>query len=72
MLPVGILSLFLANAGARLVYAIEKSSILEVAERVIKDNGYNSTIQTIRADSFSLENLPNNEKVDVLVSEFMG
>lgn len=68
----GILSLFLANAGAALVYAVEKSSIVEVAQRVIHDNGYDSTIQTIRADSFSLDNLPNNEKVDAVVSEFMG
>lgn len=65
----GILSVFAATAGARRVYAIERTSIADVARRVIDANGFASTIELMQAD---LEDVTLPEKVDVIVSEWMG
>lgn len=66
----GILSLFAAQAGARVVYAVEASNIATFAEQLFKANPtYGSKIKVIRGKVEEIE-LP--EKVDVLVSEPMG
>lgn len=65
----GILSLFAARAGAGRVYAVDSSEILDAAERLVEENGYADVIECIDGRAESIE-LP--EKVDVLVSEWMG
>lgn len=65
----GVLSVFCAQAGARKVYAVEASSIAEQAEKIIKLNKVEDTVQVIRG---ALEAVDLPEKVDVIVSEWMG
>ncbi|MCB9915960.1 MAG: 50S ribosomal protein L11 methyltransferase [Planctomycetes bacterium] len=65
----GILSLFAARAGARRVYAVDESEILETTRELVRRNGYAGVIECVdgRAEEVDLP-----ERVDVLVSEWMG
>ena len=65
----GILSIFAASSGARKVYAVERTEIADVARRMVDRNGYTERIEIIESD---LEDLALPEKVDVIVSEWMG
>ena len=65
----GILSMFAAKAGARKVYAVEKSSIINYARQIISDN-HLSDIITLYCGSMEDIELP--EKVDIIISEWMG
>ena len=65
----GILSIFAAAAGARRVYALERTVIADVARRMFEKNGYHDAIEVIEMD---LEDATLPEKVDVIVSEWMG
>ena len=65
----GILSIFAAQAGARKVYAVERTEVAAVARRMVASNGYDDHIEVIQAD---LEDVDLPEKVDVIVSEWMG
>ena len=66
----GILSLFLARDGkAKKVYAIEASSINSIARDVVTANGYEDQIEIIDE---MVEDLDIPEKVDLIVSEWMG
>ena len=65
----GILSIFAAAAGARKVYAAERTEVAGVARRVVEGNGYAACIEVLQAD---LEDVTLPEKVDVIVSEWMG
>lgn len=66
----GILSLFCAKAGAKAVYAIECSSIAEHAKQIVKDNGFEDVVTIIQGKVEEVT-LPV-DKVDVIVSEWMG
>eukprot|EP00041_Stephanoeca_diplocostata_P012417 m.207931 g.207931 ORF g.207931 m.207931 type:complete len:353 (+) comp18950_c0_seq3:199-1257(+) len=66
----GILSMFAAKAGAQHVYAIECSSIANQAKQIIKDNGFSEVITIIHGKCEEVE-LPV-EKVDIIISEWMG
>ncbi|MBA2543951.1 MAG: 50S ribosomal protein L11 methyltransferase [Deltaproteobacteria bacterium] len=65
----GILSVFAAAAGARRVYAVERTAIADVAREVIECNGYSECIEVMQSD---LEDVTLPERVDVIVSEWMG
>ncbi len=65
----GILSIFAAAAGARHVYAVERTSIADVARRMIEANGHTAIIEVVQSD---VEQMTLTEKVDVIVSEWMG
>jgi precorrin-6B methylase 2 len=65
----GLLAVVAARAGARRVYAIERSAIAELAETVIRQNGVDETVTVVRADSRDVT-LP--EPADVIVSETIG
>lgn len=67
----GILSVFCALAGAKKVYAIEASNLAELMKEVIKENKLTDTIEVIQGRVEDVE-LPNGDKADVLVSEWMG
>jgi type I protein arginine methyltransferase len=65
----GILSIFAAQAGARKVYACERTSCAEYARMLVRTNNLADTIEVVET---SLEELRLPEKVDVIVSEPLG
>jgi predicted RNA methylase len=73
----GILSLFAAQAGAKKVIAIDASDVHAQAREIIDLNGYGDVIQVVHGkveDLILNQSLPleDNEKVDVVISEWMG
>jgi len=66
----GILSMFAARAGASHVYAIECSSIVEYANKIIEANKFSDVITIIKGKVEEVD-LPV-EKVDIIISEWMG
>lgn len=68
----GILSMFAAKAGAAKVFAVDCSNIIEFARQVVKDNNLENVIQVVKGKIEEVE-LPNGiEKVDIIISEWMG
>jgi predicted RNA methylase len=65
----GILAIWAAQAGARKVYAIEETDVADVAEAVIKDNGFQGIITVFKVNSSEVT-LP--EPADVLIAEVVG
>ena len=65
----GLLSIFAAAAGARRVFAVERTAIADVARRMVERNGHADVIEVINMD---IEDARLPEKVDVIVSEWMG
>ncbi|CAD5118988.1 DgyrCDS7650 [Dimorphilus gyrociliatus] len=66
----GILSMFCAKAGAKKVYAVEMSDIYYESLDIIRENKLEDKIHQIKG---RLENIQlPEEKVDVIVSEWMG
>ena len=66
----GILSIFAAKAGAKHVYGIEFADIADYANEIIKKNKLNDKITIIKSKVEEV-NLPV-EKVDIIISEWMG
>lgn len=66
----GILSMFAVKAGAKHVYAVDYSSIIDHAMAIVKENGLSDQITLIKGKVEEIE-LPV-DKVDVIVSEWMG
>lgn len=66
----GILSLFAAKAGAKHVYGIECSEIVEIAKKVVLDNNYGDRITFLKGKAEEVV-LPVAQ-VDIIVSEWMG
>ena len=64
----GILSMFAAKAGAKKVYAIDNANIIYQAEKIMRNNGFEN-IECIKGKMEEIE-LP--EKVDIIISEWMG
>ncbi|KAH0787759.1 S-adenosyl-L-methionine-dependent methyltransferase [Histomonas meleagridis] len=65
----GILSMFAATAGARKVYGVEKSGIVDFARQIIEENNLQDKITILQG---SIEEITIPEKVDVIISEWMG
>ncbi|XP_013182940.1 protein arginine N-methyltransferase 1 [Amyelois transitella] len=65
----GILSMFCATAGAKKVYALDQSEVIYHAMDIIRENNLQHVIKTIKG---RLENTKLEEKVDIIVSEWMG
>lgn len=65
----GILSMFAAQAGARVVYAVERTGVTALAQEIIADNGFADRIRVIQQD---IQDVTLPEKVDVIVSEWLG
>lgn len=65
----GILAIWAAQAGAKRVYAIEETDVADVAEEVIRDNGFQEVITVLKANSSEVT-LP--EPADVLIAELVG
>ncbi|XP_050219603.1 probable protein arginine N-methyltransferase 1.2 [Mercurialis annua] len=66
----GILSLFCAKAGAAHVYAIECSSMADMAKQIVESNGFSDVVTVLKGKVEELE-LPV-PKVDIIISEWMG
>lgn len=66
----GILSMFAKKAGAKHVYGIDMSSIIDHAQTIIKQNGFEDSITLIKGKVEEVV-LPV-EKVDIIISEWMG
>lgn len=66
----GILSMFAVQAGARHVYAVDCSSIVEKAKQIIELNGFGDSITVIKGKIEEVE-LPVPQ-VDIIISEWMG
>lgn len=67
---MGILSMFSAIAGAKHVYSIDTSNIVELAQRVVADNDLSHKVTVIKGTAAEIK-LPV-AKVDVIVSTFFG
>lgn len=65
----GILSLFAAQAGARRVYAIERTTMAHRARQIVAANGFADRIEVIQSE---MQHARLPEKVDVIVSEWLG
>lgn len=65
---LGILSMFAAIAGAKHVYAIDKSNIVQLTRRTVHDNRLADKITIIKGSVAEI-NLPV-DKVDIIISTF--
>ncbi|KDP32361.1 hypothetical protein JCGZ_13286 [Jatropha curcas] len=65
----GILAIWSAQAGARKVYAVEATKMAEHARALVKANNLQNVIEVIEG---SVEDITLPEKVDVIISEWMG
>jgi protein arginine N-methyltransferase 1 len=65
----GILALFAARAGARKVYAVEATPMARHARALVEANGFGDVVEVIQG---TVESVTLPEKVDVIVSEWMG
>lgn len=65
----GILAIWCAQAGARKVYAVEATKMSEHARELVKANGVQDVVEVIEG---SVEDIILPEKVDVIISEWMG
>ena len=66
----GILSIFAARAGAKHVYGLEFAHIADYAKEIVKANGLEDKITIIK--SKVEEAVLPVEKVDIIISEWMG
>ncbi|KAI9117554.1 hypothetical protein K1719_011720 [Acacia pycnantha] len=65
----GILAIWSAQAGARKVYAVEATKVAEHARNLVKANNLQHLVEVIEG---SVEDITLPEKVDVIISEWMG
>jgi len=68
----GILSMFAAKAGARKVIGIECSSIVEYANKIVKQNKLDDVVEIIKGKVEEVELPDGIDKVDIIISEWMG
>eukprot|EP00873_Tetraselmis_striata_P039979 jgi/Tetstr1/460243/TSEL_000478.t2 len=65
----GILAIFAAKAGAKKVYAVEATDMAKFARQVVEKNGLSDVITVIQG---MVESVQIPEKVDIIISEWMG
>ncbi|KAF8046570.1 hypothetical protein N665_3609s0002 [Sinapis alba] len=65
----GILAIWSAQAGAKKFYAVEATTMADHARALVKANGLEHIVEVIQA---SVEDISLPEKVDVIISEWMG
>lgn len=66
----GILSMFAAKAGARLVIGVDMSGMLDYARKIVEENGFADRIVLLKGKMEEVQ-LPV-PKVDIIISEWMG
>ena len=68
----GILSMFAAKAGAKRVVGVDCSGIAVQARQIVADNGLAEVVTIVKGKIEEIE-LPHGiEKVDIIISEWMG
>src|SRR4051812_45206479 len=69
----GILSIFAARAGARLVIGVDFSAITEQAREIVRANGFEDRVKIVRGriEDVDLRGLFGIDKVDIIISEWM-
>ncbi|KAK6941615.1 hypothetical protein RJ641_026992 [Dillenia turbinata] len=65
----GILAIWSAQAGAKKVYAVEATKMAEHARELVKANNVQDVVEVIEG---SMEDVTLPEKVDIIISEWMG
>uniref|UniRef100_A0A7S3LVW1 Protein arginine N-methyltransferase domain-containing protein n=1 Tax=Palpitomonas bilix TaxID=652834 RepID=A0A7S3LVW1_9EUKA len=65
----GVLSMFAAKAGARKVYAVEASEMARHIPAIAAANGVENVVEVLHS---RVEDVKLKEKVDIIVSEWMG
>ncbi|MCJ1422141.1 hypothetical protein MMC29_000020 [Sticta canariensis] len=65
----GILAIFAAKAGARKVYAVEATAMAAFAAKLVEHNQLSDVITVIQG---TMESVDLPEKVDIIISEWMG
>jgi len=68
----GILSMFAAKAGAKQVIGVDMSGIVEQAKKIVEVNGLSDKITIIRGKVEEISLPEGVEKVDIIISEWMG
>merc|ERR1712038_1966339 len=68
----GILCMFAAKAGAKKVIGIECSNIVDHARNIVSTNGLEDTITLMKGKVEEVELPDGIEKVDIIISEWMG
>lgn len=68
----GILSIWCAQAGARKVLAVEASNLSNLAKETVKENGLEDVVQVYNSMIEDFELPSGIEKVDIIISEWMG
>ena len=68
----GILSMFAAKAGARMVVGVDMSSIADHAKQIVKDNKLDKVVTIIRGKMEEISLPEGVDKVDIIISEWMG
>lgn len=68
----GILCMFAAKAGARKVIGVDCSAIIDQARQIVKANGLDDVITLIKGKVEEIALPEGIEKVDIIVSEWMG
>ena len=65
----GVLAIWAAQAGAKKVYAVEATSMARHARTLVASNGLSDIVEVIQG---KVEDMVLPEKVDIIVSEWMG
>ncbi|KAN0015644.1 hypothetical protein ACTFIU_008385 [Dictyostelium citrinum] len=68
----GILSMFAAKAGAKRVYAIEGSLMAGYCSQLVEHNKLDSIIKVVHKRMEDIKDEIEDEKVDIIISEWMG
>lgn len=68
----GILCMFAAKAGAKKVIGVDCAGIIEQAKVIVAKNGFADTITLIRGKMEEISLPDGIEKVDIIISEWMG
>ena len=68
----GILSFFALNAGAKHVYSVDAADIVDFTQEIINKNNFNSRMTVIKGKIEEIELPSNIDKVDIIISEWMG
>ncbi|ORZ29410.1 S-adenosyl-L-methionine-dependent methyltransferase [Catenaria anguillulae PL171] len=66
----GILSMFAAQSGAKLVIGVDMSDIIHTARKIVKANGFEGKVTLLQGKMEEVV-LPV-DKVDIIISEWMG
>jgi len=64
--------MFAAKAGAQRVIGIDKSNIIDRAKEIVKANNLDQTVTLIKGEVEKVELPDGIEKVDIIISEWMG